>query len=64
MEKNKKGFSWDGKSRVVTDLYRKNFDEIFKKKVLEGEDPFETNKRELKESYEQSLRNKKEREKA
>ena len=63
MEKNKKGFSWDGKSRVVTDLYRKNFDEIFKKKVLEGEDPFETNKRELKESYEQSLRNKKEREK-
>ena len=64
MEKNKKGFSWDGKSRVVTDLYRKNFDEIFKKKVLEGEDSFETNKRELKESYEQSLRNKKEREKA
>ena len=64
MEKNKKGFSWDGKSRVVTELYRKNFDEIFKKKVLEGEDPFETNKRELKESYEQSLRNKKEREKA
>ena len=63
MEKNKKGFNWDGKSRVVTDLYRKNFDEIFKKKVLEGEDPFETNKRELKESYEQSLRNKKEREK-
>ena len=31
MEKNKKGFSWDGKSRVVTDLYRKNFDVIFKK---------------------------------
>jgi len=29
MEKNKKGFNWDGKSRVVTDLYRKNFDEIF-----------------------------------
>ena len=29
MEKNKKGFSWDGKSRVVTVLYRKNFDEIF-----------------------------------
>ena len=64
MDKDKKGFSLDGKSRVVTDLYRKNFDEIFKKKVLEGEDPFETNKRELKESYEQSLRNKKEREKA
>ena len=29
MEKNKKGFNWDGKSRVVTDLYRKNFNEIF-----------------------------------
>ena len=50
---NKKGFSWDGKSRVVTDLYRKRFEEIFGKKEEE----------ELKESYEQSLRNKKEREK-
>ncbi len=29
MEKNKKGFNWDGKSRVVTDLYRKNFNKIF-----------------------------------
>ena len=61
MDKDKKGFNWDGKSRVVTDLYRKNFDEIFKKKVLDGEDPFETNQKELKESYEQSLRNKKDR---
>jgi len=57
-----KGLKWDGKSRVSNDLYRKNFDEIFKNKVLDGEDPFETNKKELKESYEQSLRNKKERE--
>ena len=57
-----KGQKWDGKSRVSNDLYRKNFDEIFKNKVLDGEDPFETNKKELKESYEQSLRNKKERE--
>ena len=23
-------FKWDGKSRVITDLYRKRFDEIFK----------------------------------
>ena len=53
---------WDGKSRPSNDLYKKNYDEIFKKKVLEGEDTFETNKRELRESYEQSLRNKKERE--
>ena len=29
MKKDKKGFNWDGKSRVVTNLYRKNFDEIF-----------------------------------
>ena len=53
---------WDGRSRPSNDLYKKNYDEIFKKKVLEGEDPFETNKRELRESYEQSLRNKRERE--
>ena len=53
MKKDKKGFNWDGKSRVVTDLYRKRFEEIFGKKEEE----------ELKESYEQSLRNKKEREK-
>ena len=45
------GFKWDGKSRVVTDLYRKNFNEIFGQKEQE----------ELKESYEQSLRNKKDR---
>ena len=56
-----KGRKWDGKSRVSNDLYRKNFDEIFKKKVLDGEDPFKTNQKELKESYEQSLRNKKDR---
>ena len=46
-----KGLKWDGKSRVSNDLYRKNFDEIFGKKE----------QAELKESYEQSLRSKKER---
>ena len=35
---NKKGFSWDGKSRVVTDLYRKNFNEIFNKEEEEDKD--------------------------
>ena len=40
-EKNKKGFKWDGKTRVSNNTYRKNFDKIFKKKVLKGEDPFE-----------------------
>ena len=46
-----KGQKWDGKSRVSNDLYRKNFDEIFGKKEQDK----------LKEYYEQSLRNKKER---
>jgi hypothetical protein len=42
---------WDGKSRVSNDVFRKNFDEIFGKKEED----------ELKESYKQSLMNKKER---
>jgi hypothetical protein len=29
--KKEKGRQWDGKSRVSNDLYRKRFDEIFKK---------------------------------
>jgi hypothetical protein len=45
-----KGKKWDGKSRVSTDLYRKNFNDIFKKEQDE-----------LNESYKQSIRNKKER---
>ena len=32
MSKNKKP-QWDGKSRVSTDLYRKRYDEIFKKRT-------------------------------
>ena len=44
-------FKYDGKSRPTTDLYKKEFDRIFGKKEEE----------ELKESYEQSKRNKKER---
>ena len=61
MSTKEKGRKWDGKSRVSTDLYRKNFDEIFKKRVMEGKDPFMKEQEELKESYEQSLRNKKDR---
>ncbi len=57
-----KGRKWDGKSRVSNDLYRKRWDEIFKKRVMEGEDPFKKEQDELKESYEQSKRAKKERE--
>lgn len=64
----KKKSKWDGKSRVSTDLYRKNFEEIFKKGVVNTEttlgDLTEVLKEqdELKESYKQSLQNKKERE--
>ena len=47
-----KKFKWDGKSRVPTKLYKENFDVIFGKKEED----------ELKESYKQSLLNKKERE--
>ena len=31
--KKEKGRKWDGKSRVSTDLYRKRYDDIFKKKT-------------------------------
>tara|TARA_Y100001972_G_scaffold86799_1_gene106187 strand:+ start:230 stop:391 length:162 start_codon:yes stop_codon:yes gene_type:complete len=31
--KKDKGRKWDGKSRIVNDLYRKNFEEIFGKKT-------------------------------
>ena len=44
-------YKWDGRSRPTDDVYRKRWDEIFGKK----EDD------ELKESYKQSLKNKKER---
>ena len=64
----KKKSKWDGKSRVSTDLYRKNFEEIFKKGVVNTEttlgDLTEVlqEQDELKESYKQSLKNKQERE--
>ena len=51
-----KGFNWDGKTRVSNDLYRKNFNKIFKPKE---DDPFKKEQDELKESYEQSKANKK-----
>tara|TARA_B100001250_G_scaffold29561_1_gene24324 strand:- start:1233 stop:1454 length:222 start_codon:yes stop_codon:yes gene_type:complete len=54
-----KGRKYDGKSRVSNDLYRKNYDEIFKKNP---EDPFQKEQDELNESYKQSKLNKKERE--
>ena len=47
----KKKFTYDGKSRPSNDTYKKRWFEIFGKKEQE----------ELKESYEQSIRNKKDR---
>ena len=37
MSKNK-GKKWDGKSRVSNDLYRKRYDEIFKKRTEDDEE--------------------------
>ena len=64
---------WDGKSRVSNDTYRKNYDEIFKKKSQPKKDWWnymecapapeedfldqaEREKKELEESYQESLR--------
>ena len=44
-----KGRKWDGKSRVSNDLYRKNFNDIFKKTP----DPFDKEVKEEKISDEE-----------
>jgi hypothetical protein len=49
--KKEKGKKWDGKSRVSNQKYRERFEEIFGQKEQQ----------ELDESYQQSLRNKKDR---
>ena len=51
MKKRSSGRTFDGVSRPSNDEYRENYDRIFGKKESD----------ELKESYKQSLRNKKER---
>jgi|TARA_R110000787_G_scaffold24621_1_gene69691 hypothetical protein len=48
--KSKKN-KWDGRSRIPNDLFRKNYNEIFGKKEED----------ELKESHQQSIKNKKDR---
>jgi L-lactate utilization protein LutB len=66
------GSKFDGKSRVSNDTYRKNYDKIFKKTVSEDSqdelepiedflDQAEREKKELEESYQESLRQTKER---
>ena len=62
---------FDGKSRVSTENYRKNYDEIFKKGVIGKEttlgdvkdflEEVEKEKKELEESYKESVRQTKER---
>ncbi len=41
---NSRGRKWDGKSRVSNDLYRKNYNKIFRK----TEDPFKVEVKEKK----------------
>ena len=73
----KKKFKYDGKSRPSTDLYKENFDRIFKtnpvakevrtpkfkSKVIDSKKVYDRKKEqdELRESYEQSVRNRLER---
>ena len=45
MTKNKKGRQWDGKSRVSTDLYRRRYNEIFKKNNKNDSKPHDTPKK-------------------
>ena len=49
MATKEKGRQWDGISRPSTDLYKKNFDEIFKPKTLHKElmKGYEEEKKEL-----------------
>jgi hypothetical protein len=65
-ENKSQGAKWDGKSRVSNDLYRKRFNEIFKKGIV-GKDislgdvkdfleEAEKEKKELNDSYQESVR--------
>ncbi len=46
---------------LLDKLEKKDFDKLSKERVMEGKDPFQKEQDELKESYQQSLKNKKER---
>ena len=65
-ENKSQGAKWDGKSRVSNDLYRKRFNEIFKKGIV-GKDTTlgdvkdfleeaKKEKKELNDSYQESVR--------
>ena len=55
--KNKKS-KWDGKSRVSNDLYRKNFDLIFKKVTDDNSEKFVHNQDRENEEYLKELKKK------
>ena len=56
-------FKWDGKSRPSDDTYRKRWEEIFKKDK-NNFDKLQQEQRDQDESYQQSKRNKKDRDKS
>ena len=60
MTKNKKdkGQKWDGKSRVSNDLYRKRYDEIFKKVTDDNAEKFVHNQDRENEEYLKELKEK------
>ena len=60
MVKNKKniGQKWDGKSRVSNDLYRKRYNEIFKKVTDDNAEKFVHNQDKENEEYLKELRKK------
>ena len=54
-----KGRKWDGKSRVSNDLYRKNYNNIFKNTKLRGNETFdELLEIEEEQKYLEELKNK------
>ncbi len=60
MGKNKKdaGRKWDGKSRVSNDLYRKRYNEIFKKVTDDNAEKFVHNQDKENEEYLKELKKK------
>ena len=59
MSEKSKGRKWDGKSRVSNDLYRKNYDNIFKNTKLRGNETFdELLEIEEEQKYLEELKNK------
>ena len=52
MSKKENGRKWDGRSRVSNDVYRKRFNEIFKKE----KDPFDTEVKEDKKINDEELK--------